>query len=495
MNTKALLRTCGALLLVLAALVWMGPLAAQTVAPAPLPNPDLQLLTNGTVRAIAHQSDGGIVFGGYFSSVNGIPRRNIARLLPDGTLDPVWNPSANGAVHALAMGSNGAVYAGGSFNSIGGQPRSHIARLAGSGAGAADTSWNPSADSDVYALAVDGGAVYAGGWFSSIGGQSRSHIAKLSGGGGGDADPNWNPSANFSVRALVVDNSGAVYAAGTFSHIGGQPRSCIAKLSGSGTGVADAGWNPSANSGVYALALNNNGALYAGGDFSDIGGQQRLAFAAITSGGDVDVSVDAESPGMVRAIATQPDGGKIISGKFLKAGDQSRRNLLRLKFSGALDPDWNPSPDRDVFALAVDSLGAVYAGGSFSSIGGQQRFGIAKLAGSGTGAANANWNPSASGTVEALAVDSSGAVYAGGHFSNIGGQPRSFIAKLSGSGTGAADALWDPSANNVVRALAVGSDGAVYAGGWFHSIGGEARDFIAKLSGSGTGAADTNWNT
>lgn len=148
MNTKALLHTCGALLLAMATWFWMGPLAAQTVAPAPLPNPDLQLLTNGDVKAIARQPDGGIVFGGYFSSVNGVPRRNIARLLPDGTLDPDWNPSANGTVETLVVDSSGAVYAGGRFTSIPGQSRGRIAKLSGN-TGTVDASWNPTASHNV----------------------------------------------------------------------------------------------------------------------------------------------------------------------------------------------------------------------------------------------------------------------------------------------------------------------------------------------------------
>ena len=38
-------------------------------------------------------------------------------------------------------------------------------------------------------------------------------------------------------------------------------------------------------------------------------------------------------------------------------------------------------------------------------------------------------------------------VYAGGYFTSIGGQTRNYLAKLSSSGTGAADATWNPNAN------------------------------------------------
>src|SRR5215469_8590404 len=59
-----------------------------------------------TVLAAAVQPDGKIVIGGDFTTLapNGGPtitRNHIARLNPDGTVDPDFNPNANASVHAL----------------------------------------------------------------------------------------------------------------------------------------------------------------------------------------------------------------------------------------------------------------------------------------------------------------------------------------------------------------------------------------------------------
>src|SRR5204863_1766756 len=48
---------------------------------------------NGPVWAMALQSDGKVVVGGYFSTFNNLPRNNIARLMPDGALDATFNAS------------------------------------------------------------------------------------------------------------------------------------------------------------------------------------------------------------------------------------------------------------------------------------------------------------------------------------------------------------------------------------------------------------------
>ena len=53
----------------------------------------------GYVSCIAVQSDGKIIIGGFFGSVNGVARKNLARLNPDGTLDTGYQfPSWGGAL-------------------------------------------------------------------------------------------------------------------------------------------------------------------------------------------------------------------------------------------------------------------------------------------------------------------------------------------------------------------------------------------------------------
>ena len=78
------------------------------------------------------------------------------------------------------------------------------------------------------------------------------------------------------------------------------------------------------------------------------------------------------------------------------------------------------------------------------------------------------------GSVYALAV-SEGVVYAGGYFASVGGQVRNYIAAIDAS-TGALTS-WNPNANDEVYALAVGG-GVVYAGGSFTTIGEQTRNFL-----------------
>jgi uncharacterized delta-60 repeat protein len=92
------------------------------------------------LTALAIQPDGKIVIGGLFSTVNTSPRQNIARLNPNGTLDTSFDPrdgiiqdtSAESArVNALVIQSDGRIVVGGRFTTVNNVPRRNLARLWG----------------------------------------------------------------------------------------------------------------------------------------------------------------------------------------------------------------------------------------------------------------------------------------------------------------------------------------------------------------------------
>ena len=74
-----------------------------------------------------------------------------------------------------------------------------------------------------------------------------------------------------------------VYAGGEFTTIGGQSRHFIAAIDIS-TGDATS-WNPNASKSVRTIALGNEpNTIYAGGVFSTIGGKTRIKLASINLG-------------------------------------------------------------------------------------------------------------------------------------------------------------------------------------------------------------------
>ena len=123
------------------------------------------------VYAMAVQTDGKVVLGGNFTTMNSTPSKRIARLNADGSVDTSFNPGtgANKAVWALALQADGKVVLGGTFTSVNNTTCTYIARLNANGS--LDTGFKPvigpiGVYSGVYSLAVQtNGKVLVGGFF------------------------------------------------------------------------------------------------------------------------------------------------------------------------------------------------------------------------------------------------------------------------------------------------------------------------------------------
>jgi uncharacterized delta-60 repeat protein len=101
----------------------------------PDPTAPPALGADNTVMRLLRQPDGRILLGGFFTTLNGVPRSRIARLNADLTLDESFDPGAGvapgGWVSALARQADGAVVVGGSFASFAGLPTANLARVRG----------------------------------------------------------------------------------------------------------------------------------------------------------------------------------------------------------------------------------------------------------------------------------------------------------------------------------------------------------------------------
>jgi hypothetical protein len=446
----------------------------------------------GIVYAVA-VSGSTVYAGGGFTTMGGQTRRNIAAIDAATGAVTAWNPNANNAVRAIAV-SGSTVYAGGVFTTIGGQSRRIAALDAATGAA---TAWNPGANSAVFALVVNGSTVYAGGDFTTSGGQTRNHIVALDAATG--LATAWDPNANARVSAIAVDGS-TVYAGGDFSSVGGQTRNHIAALDGSGSATA---WNPNANGAVLAIASNGS-TVYAGGEFTSMGSwlvRNALAALDVTTG--VATAWDPGATGGANPVhALAVDGSTVYAGgEFTVAGGQARNRIAALDAATGAATSWNPNSNGTVYALAPrGSSTTVYAGGEFSSIGGQARNSLAELDPT-TGQAT-SWDPSVLrlGTPGLVyTVRPAGPkVYAGGNFTTVGGQARANLAAVDNL-TGA-PAAWSPNPDGDVKAIVtrsippLGSSYIVYAGGDFHNIGGQPRNYLASMGDPGGAGSASPWN-
>ena len=272
----------------------------------------------------------------------------------------------------------------------------------------------------VYALAVSGSTVYAGGYFGSIGGQPRASIAALNAADG--SATSWDPSAHYFTGPAVVETlavaGSTIYAGGVFTTIGGQTRNNLAALSATdGTATT---WDPNPNSEVATLAVSGQ-LVYVGGFFTSIGGQTRNKIAALNASDGTATSWDPDATASANVLALAISGSTIYAGgNFASIHGVPRKNIAGINVSDgtptSFDPQASdPSSGGGVHALAVYGS-TVYAAGFFTSIGGQTRNLIAGLKASDGTATSFDPNGAPGFGAFALAVASDGTLYAGGSF-------------------------------------------------------------------------------
>ena len=452
---------------------------------------------NDTVMSIAVQADGKILAGGFFQDlglgavgIGGEVRNRIARLDPTTGLADSFNPNANNVVTSIAIQPNGKIVAGGFFTRMGGETRNWMARL--DPASGLPDSFNPNGNNHVYSVALQkDGKILAGGDFATLapnGGATvtRNRIARLE--ADGRVDQTLDLSIGFAgdngdVLVTVVQSDGKTLIGGGFTSVSGVPRNNIARLNTDGT--VDLAFNPNANSTVLSIAVQGDGKILVGGTFdgaNSIGGQTRSYIARLDATTGLTDSFNPVASSYVYSIAVQNDGKILAGGEFTSIGGQPRNHIARLDSTTGLADSFDPNANGSVGSIAVQADGKILVSGGFNgpnSIGGQTRNFIARLDAT-TGVAD-SFNPSASSGVSAIVPQADGKILAGGIFDTIGGQKRHLIARLDPA-TGLADSF-DPNPDDaVVWSIAVAADGKILVGGDFSSIGGQTRGDFARLS-------------
>ncbi|HOX57327.1 MAG TPA: immunoglobulin domain-containing protein [Verrucomicrobiota bacterium] len=296
----------------------------------------------------------------------------------------------------------------------------------------------------------------------------------------------FDSAANGAVYATAVQADGKILVGGEFTTLGGQPRHYLGRLNSDGT--LDTTFNPGADYLVYSLTLQPDGKILVGGYFATLAGQTRNYLGRLNSDGTLDATFNPGPSSGVYCIALQADGRILVGGDFTALGGQTRNYLGRLNSDGALDTTFDPNANSAVYSLAVQADGKVLASGWFSTLGGQPRHFLGRLHSNGT--LDTTFNPGADYVVNALAVQADGRILAGGWFSTLGGQTRYYLARLNSDGT--ADTTFNPGPDGGVNCLAVQADGSILVGGHFSILAGEPRYYLGRLNDDGT--ADTTFN-
>ena len=351
-----------------------------------------------TVLSVVNQPDGRILIGGAFTNFNGVPRRGVARLNSDGSLDPfdarIWGQNAQ--VSCVAVDTAGRVVVGGQnmyvwedrfervyaykslvrFSSRSeallahGMVRTIVAHpdgwllVGGSDVG----NWRVPSNSWIGAIALQAdGKTLLGGSFTS--GSSLVRVNE-----NGSLDETFSANVSASVSAMVVQPDQRIIIAGNFA-IGESSNMRVARLQPDGT--LDSSFQARLPNGWLSapcLALQRDGKVLVGGNVwrgmkvkmllrLNIDGSEDLTFRSPLSSGQTDEGI--------LSLGVQPDGRIVIGGHFTHINGVPAANIARLwgddlppaitavaRAGAALTLTWRAQPNRAYRVQYCEDLSA-----------------------------------------------------------------------------------------------------------------------------------------
>jgi hypothetical protein len=347
---------------------------------------------------------------------------------------------------------------------------------------------------DVRSLAVFNNELYVGGYFLTLStGQYVYNLARWNGSA-------WSGvgGANSPVHELVVHDDGtgpALYAAGEFNEIGGQAHRGIARWNGSvwsavGTNTMH----------VRALGIHDFGSgpnLVVGGGFSTFGGGTTPLTARwdgnswIGLPGLMSPSTAATGAREFLTVGSGPSAELYAGGEFSFDAVTGPTNVAR--WTGTA---WAPLANG--VQGAVESLASfddgtgtqLFAGGEITAAGGLQVQHAARWDG-------VAWHAvGATGGLTMEGIDASEGVWAAAHYDDGTGEALHVAGKMRGAGSLFGNVIarrsgtdWASlgSVAGSVYALEVFDDGSgpkLYAGGDFTAIGGVSVRGVARFNGT-----------
>lgn len=475
---------------------------------------------DSSVSALAIESDGKILVGGSFASYNaaaGAPDCLI-RLNADGSVDASFSgitSGFDGGVSAITIQVDGKILVGGNFlsyNGVAGMPYRLIRLNSDGSVDASFTGLTGGFNGSVQDIAMQqDGKILVGGGFTvynhfasppagliglnALAGTDQSFVGLTS---GFDA---W-------IEEVVVQPDRKILVGGYFfsyNGVGGGPERLLRLNPDGSVDPSFSGPTSGFNHGVRAVALQQDGKILLGGEFSEYNGVAGTpdGFIRLNTDGSFDSTFIGNTDGfnmVVNEIVIQGDGKILVGGLFDSYNGVAGvpDGLIRLNTDGSVDASFSGITSgfdsQQVMALAIQSDGKILVGGSFTSYNGAAGAPDYLIRLNANGSVDSSFSGITSGfdgTVYTIAIQADGKILVGGQFTTyngVAGAPDGLVRLNSDGSLDASFTGITSGFNGYIEAITVQSDGKILVGGGFSAYNENpgAPDNIIRLNADGS---------
>ncbi|WP_035668814.1 T9SS sorting signal type C domain-containing protein [Flavobacterium sp. 83] len=499
---------------------------------------------NDNIGALSLQSDGKILVGGDFTTYNGTLANRIIRLNSDGSIDGGFTSGSGFSavgVNSIKVDSNGAIMVAGSFTgSYNGSAVNRLVLLGSNGVinSLFDIGFGP-ATATVYTVAdAPDGSWFVGGSFSVFDSQNQGRLAKIDAVGtldigyltagvgfnnsvlkiislpdnktmafgsftkfngasanriaclleDGAVDPTFNSlgiGANNTIKSAVIQADNKMVLVGSFTTYNGVAANRIIRTLSNGDVDATFTIGTGTNNQIYAVALQPDGKIIIGGNFTNYNGVLVNRIARLLSDGTVDLSFNKGlgADAIVETLLLQPDGKIVLGGRFTTFNGLSYNKMVRLNADGSIDLGFVTGTgfDKYVYAIAIQSDNKLIIGGTFLNYGSASAKKIVRL--NSNGSLDVSFASGAGfsiGEVRTILVQPDNRLLIGGTFSGTynGTAVKRMIRLMA---TGVYDSSFSVNLNSTLYSICFTPNNKVMIGGNFNSISGITKHRVALI--------------
>lgn len=309
---------------------------------------------------------------------------------------------------------------------------------------------------------------------------------------------NLGTGFNSTIRTSTIQSDGKILVGGDFITFNGNIRKNLVRLNSNGT--EDTAFYTNLGIGfdniIYLTEIQSDGKILIGGEFTGLNGNTRNYLVRLNSDGTEDTvfytNLGTSFDATMRAIAIQSDGKILVGGQFTDLNGNTRNYLVRLNSDGTEDiafyANLGTGFNDTVYNISVQSDGKILVGGYFLTLNGNTRNKLVRLNSNGTEdtAFYTNLGAGFNGTTLSLSVQNNNRILVGGSFSTFKGNSRKYIVRLNSDGTEDTNfyntLVTGAGLGSYVYIINVQSNQKILIGGSFISLNALTRNRLIRLN-------------
>lgn len=444
---------------------------------------------------IALDASGNIMVVGSFTSFNGSAKRGFLKLLDNGSIDVSSDFISNNYLHCIEIGIDGKVVVGGD---------TYTYRILANGSQDQSLNNGSGFNDSVYSIIQQADGKYiVGGNFTKY--QNETHNGLIRFNANGTIDTTFNFGSGFvygDIYTSLLLPDGKLIIGGNFSYnYNGNYLKNLLKLNTDGS-IDNTFTVTPINGQVKTLALQSDGKVLIGGNFTEFNGTLDTYLMRINPNGIRDVSFDqgagfnTDGFGLgVNSIAIQPDGKIIVAGEFSIYQNEPHYRILRLWPNGNVDSTFMTGDgfNGTLYKIILLADGKIISVGSIGSYDSQSVWGIARLNNDGSLDTTFTTGFTTNGIQDAI-VQPDGKIISGGSSTYfVGNQLPNFVRFNS---DGSIDDTFNPGfgfTSYSITSLSLFENGNILVGGNFYNFNGYDSSSLIMLRGGSSALSDGNF--